>query len=226
MEFWSISLIVFEELSSNSFILTILFSSPNAKFSNEFVVFINFFSRNLSLDFNVLKLLGLASNEIIFLISKFVQNKSMVSPWCAPISINKSNLLTSSLFFINFNIFEGDKYTISDAEVVGDIPLEDEIYSAIIESLENVTFSQAQITSIEEFFESLLGNRGYAFAEVSGSPEIQENSNKVKIIFTILPGKRTYTRKILVTGNNITQDHVLRREMRQFEGAWSSNNSI
>jgi outer membrane protein insertion porin family len=73
---------------------------------------------------------------------------------------------------------------------------------------------------------SLLGNRGYAFAEVSGSPEIQENSNKVKIIFTILPGKRTYTRKILFTGNNITQDFVLRREMRQFEGAWSSNNSI
>ena len=116
--------------------------------------------------------------------------------------------------FINFNIFEGDKYTISNAEVVGDIPLEDEIYSAIIESLKNVTFSQAQITSIEEFFESLLGNRGYAFAEVSGSPEIQENSNEVKIIFTILPGKRTYTRKILFTGNNITQDFVLRREMR------------
>ena len=128
--------------------------------------------------------------------------------------------------FINFNVFEGDKYTISNAEVVGDIPLEDEIYSAIIDSLENVTFSQAQITSIEEFFTSLLGNRGYAFAEVSGSPEIQENSNKVKIIFTILPGKRTYTRKILFTGNNITQDFVLRREMRQFEGAWSSNNSI
>ena len=127
---------------------------------------------------------------------------------------------------INFNVFEGDKYTISNAEVVGDIPLEDEIYSAIIDSLENVTFSQAQITSIEEFFTSLLGNRGYAFAEVSGSPEIQENSNEVKIIFTILPGKRTYTRKILFTGNNITQDFVLRREMRQFEGAWSSNNSI
>ena len=25
--------------------------------------------------------------------------------------------------FINFNVFEGKKYTISDAEVVGDIPL-------------------------------------------------------------------------------------------------------
>jgi outer membrane protein insertion porin family len=128
--------------------------------------------------------------------------------------------------FINFNVFEGKKYTISDAEVVGDIPIEEEIYNPIISSLNNLTYSQAQITSIEEFFTNILGNRGYAFAEVSGSPEINENSNEVKIIFTVKPGKRTYTRKILFSGNNVTQDYVLRREMRQFEGAWSSNNSI
>ena len=128
--------------------------------------------------------------------------------------------------FINFNVFEGKKYTISDAEVVGDIPIEEEIYNPIISSLNNLTYSQAQITSIEEFFTNILGNRGYAFAEVSGSPEINEDSNEVKIIFTVKPGKRTYTRKILFSGNNVTQDYVLRREMRQFEGAWSSNNSI
>ena len=128
--------------------------------------------------------------------------------------------------FINFNIFEGNKYTISNAEVVGDVPIEEEVYLPIIESLDNLTYSQAQITSIEEFFTNLLGNRGYAFAEVSGSPEINEDTDEVKIIFSILPGKRTYARKILFSGNNITQDYVLRREMRQFEGAWSSNNSI
>jgi outer membrane protein insertion porin family len=128
--------------------------------------------------------------------------------------------------YINFNIFEGKKYNISEAEVVGEIPLEEEVYSSIMDSLSGLTYSQAQITSIEEFFTNVLGNRGYAFAEVSGDPEINEESSEVKIIFTIVPGKRTYTRKILFSGNNITQDHVLRREMRQFEGAWSSNNSI
>ena len=76
--------------------------------------------------------------------------------------------------FINFNVFEGKKYTISDAEVVGDIPIEEEIYNPIISSLNNLTYSQAQITSIEEFFTNILGNRGYAFAEVSGSPEIMK----------------------------------------------------
>ena len=71
-----------------------------------------------------------------------------------------------------------------------------------------------------------MGNRGYAFAEVTGNTEVEDDSSEVKLVFSVEPGKKTYTRKILFTGNNITQDYVLRREMRQFEGAWSSDNSI
>ncbi len=128
--------------------------------------------------------------------------------------------------FITFNVIEGSKYNISDVEVIGDIPFEEALYKDIIDGIKDLTYSQAQITAIEEYFKSILGNQGYAFAEVYGNPEIDEESQNVKMIFQIEPGKRTYTRKILFTGNNITQDHVLRREMRQFEGAWSSDNSI
>ena len=128
--------------------------------------------------------------------------------------------------FITFNVNEGDKYKINDVDVVGDIPFEEAIYKDIVESLKDTTYSQAQITGIEEYFINILGNRGYAFAEVAGNPEIDEESNEVKLIFSVQPGNRTYTRKILFTGNNITQDQVLRREMRQFEGAWTSDNAI
>ena len=128
--------------------------------------------------------------------------------------------------FITHNINEGDKYTIDEVDVIGDIPFEEEVYKEIINSLKDQTYSQAQVTSIEEFFVNVLGNRGYAFAEVTGNTEITEDSNLVKLIFSVLPGNRTYTRKILFTGNLVTQDNVLRREMRQFEGAWSSNNNI
>ena len=128
--------------------------------------------------------------------------------------------------FITFNVNEGDKYKINDVDVVGDIPFEEAIYKDIVESLKDTTYSQAQITGIEEYFINILGNRGYAFAEVAGNPEINEESNEVKLIFSVQPGNRTYTRKILFTGNNITQDQVLRREMRQFEGAWTSDNAI
>ena len=128
--------------------------------------------------------------------------------------------------FINFNLFEGDKYQISDVQIVGDTPFEESAYVFITSPLIGQTYSQAQITSIEEFFLNALGNRGYAFAEVTGNSDINEELKEVKIIFNIDPGKRTYTRKILFAGNKITQDHVLRREMRQFEGAWTSDNNI
>ena len=128
--------------------------------------------------------------------------------------------------FITYNVNEGKKYMINNVNVVGEIPFDEQLYLEIIDSLKDETYSQAQITNIEEFFLNVLGNRGYAFAEVSGGTEVIEDSNKVDLTFSIAPGNKTYTRKILFTGNNITQDHVLRREMRQFEGAWSSDNSI
>ena len=128
--------------------------------------------------------------------------------------------------FINFNIFEGEQYTINEVEVIGDLPFEDSVYEEITDTLKDEIYSQAQITGIEEFFTNVLGNQGYAFAEVSGNPEIDDESQMVKLIIQVVPGKRTYTRKILFTGNNLTQDYVMRREMRQFEGAWSSDNSI
>jgi outer membrane protein insertion porin family len=128
--------------------------------------------------------------------------------------------------FINFNIFVGEQYTINEVEVIGDLPFEDSVYEEITDTLKDKIYSQAQITGIEEFFTNVLGNQGYAFAEVSGNPEIDDESQMVKLIIQVVPGKRTYTRKILFTGNNLTQDYVMRREMRQFEGAWSSDNSI
>jgi outer membrane protein insertion porin family len=128
--------------------------------------------------------------------------------------------------FITYNVNEGEKYTINDVDVIGEIPFEEEVYIEIVNSLKDQTYSQAQITSIEEFFVNVLGNRGYAFAEVKGDTEINDDSNEAKLIFTVIPGNKTYTRKILFTGNDVTQDHVLRREMRQFEGAWTSDNSI
>ena len=128
--------------------------------------------------------------------------------------------------FITFNVNEGKKYTINNVNIIGEIPFEENIYINILENLKKETYSQAQITSIEEFFVDVLGNRGYAFAEVKGDTETIDDSNQVDLTFAVIPGKKTYTRKIMFTGNYVTQDEVLRREMRQFEGAWSSNNSI
>ena len=146
---------------------------------------------------------------------KFSIESSQVS-----ISKNKEDV------FITLSISEGVQYKINDVTVIGDMPLNEEMYLPIIESQKDQIYSQAQITQIEEYFINLLGNEGYTFAEVTGNPEINEEDQTVSLLFVVQPGNRTYARKIQFTGNYLTNDEVLRREVRQFEGAWASDNLI
>ena len=128
--------------------------------------------------------------------------------------------------FISMSILEGEKYTVDEVNIIGDIPLSENVYEPILDTLKGQTYSQAQITQIEEYFTNLLGNEGYTFAEVRGNPEIKDDDELVDLLFIVQPGNRTYARKINFSGNHLTNDEVLRREMRQFEGAWASDNLI
>ena len=146
---------------------------------------------------------------------KFSIESSQVS-----ISKNKEDV------FITLSLSEGVQYKINDVNVIGDMPLSEDMYLPIMESQKDQIYSQAQITQIEEYLVNLLGNEGYTFAEVTGNPEIDEDDQTVALLFVVQPGNRTYARKIQFNGNYLTNDEVLRREMRQFEGAWASDNLI
>ena len=41
-----------------------------------------------------------------------------------------------------------------------------------------------------------LGNLGYAFAEATGVPEVNEEDETVEVTFFIEPGNRTYVNRI------------------------------
>jgi outer membrane protein insertion porin family len=128
--------------------------------------------------------------------------------------------------FITYSILEGEKFAIQDVTLLGDMPVASEAYQPILDALVGQTYSQAQITSIETYLTSLLGNEGFTFAEVRGNPEPNSEANLVNLTFIVQPGNRTYARKINFDGNFLTNDEVLRREMRQFEGAWASDDRI
>ena len=128
--------------------------------------------------------------------------------------------------FITLIINEGDLYTVSNAKVSGEIPLEKEFFEEFINIPEGSYYSEALITNYEEFFANILGNEGYTFAEVEGVPTIDEENQAAEITFVFNPGRKNYTRRILFNGNAFTTDEVLRREMRQFEGAPASNQKI
>ncbi len=124
--------------------------------------------------------------------------------------------------YITVNVVEGDKYTVNKVELSGDLVLERSDLERFLYVKEGQTFSQAAVTGTEELLTKRLGNQGYNFAQVSGIPEVNEDNKTVDLRFFIDPGKRTYVRRINFTGNRRTADEVLRREMRQMEGAPAS----
>ena len=144
----------------------------------------------------------------------FSVNNSIIS-----ISEDKQKL------FITVDIFEGDIYKINEVTLAGDLPVDEEIVKRLIFAQNDSIFSQELITLSEESINNLLNNEGFLFSEVSGNiKRIEENL--VDVVFFIEPGQRTYIRNINFTGNERTHDVVLRREMRQMEGAWASNSLL
>lgn len=129
--------------------------------------------------------------------------------------------------YITFNISEGDQFSVSGVEVAGELrDIAEESIKALVITREGQIFSREYMTASEERIEAALGNAGYTFASATGEPVIDESGDTVTIRYFVDAGQRAYVRRVNFTGNTLTQDEVLRREMRQLEGGWASTAMI
>ena len=128
--------------------------------------------------------------------------------------------------YLTINISEGDRFIVSEVNVAGELPINEEIIKALILIRSGMVFSNKMVTVSNDLISKRLGNEGYIFSKVNGIPDINEEDKTVELTFFIDSGDRTYVRRINFVGNTKTADEVLRREMRQMEGAWASGHKI
>jgi outer membrane protein insertion porin family len=128
--------------------------------------------------------------------------------------------------FLTANVREGEVYKISETKVTGDTIVSQEEMEKLVIVRPGDTFSRRLLEATSDAMIAVLGNVGYAFANVTPVPEVDREKREVKINFFIEPGQRVYVRRVLFKGNTRTADEVLRREMRQFEGMWYSQAAI
>ncbi|MEO7935351.1 MAG: outer membrane protein assembly factor BamA [Dokdonella sp.] len=128
--------------------------------------------------------------------------------------------------YVVANIKEGEVYKVTDIKLTGDLILTDEDLRKQLSIKTGEIFSRRKVEQSSDAITSVLSNIGYAFAEVNPVPEINRDKREVGLNFQVNPGKRVYVRRITFKGNLHTEDQVVRREIRQLEGAWYSQAAI
>jgi outer membrane protein insertion porin family len=128
--------------------------------------------------------------------------------------------------FITVNVTEGNKFKVTDIKFAGDLIVPESELRKLVTIKRGDIFSRERLTETTKKVSDRLGNDGYAFASVNAVPEINRATSEVAFTLYVDPGRRTYVRRINVTGNTNTRDEVIRREMRQMEGGWYSTEKV
>lgn len=128
--------------------------------------------------------------------------------------------------YVDVNISEGEQFKVGEVKVAGELPVPEDVLKRLILIRKDDIFSQAGITSTSKLMTRRLGNDGYIFAEVNGVPDIHNDTRIADVTFFVNPGKQAYVRRINYKGNQKTDDNVMRREMRQYEGSLASSEKI
>ncbi|MGY5452934.1 outer membrane protein assembly factor BamA [Agarivorans sp. MS3-6] len=128
--------------------------------------------------------------------------------------------------YITINVDEGDIYRVEKVELAGNLLDKSAELNGLVSIKSGDVYSGAEVTKTEEILSKFLGRYGYAYPQVSVFPVINDEDKTVVLNVNVDPGSRVYVRRINVSGNTITKDEVLRREMRQMEGTWLSSRLV
>jgi outer membrane protein insertion porin family len=116
--------------------------------------------------------------------------------------------------YITYRIEEGKQYRIRNINIAGDILTTQEELLSDLQTKEGEIYNQMMVEGDLQKYTMLYGNEGYAFANVRPIPDIHDEDDTVDITFYIEKGRRIRIEKINITGNDVTRDKVIRRELK------------
>ena len=134
------------------------------------------------------------------------------------VSVNSSLVDNRKDFIVNFTIFEGKRYKITNVKFNSSIR---NLSSIKIKDLVDVDkgdwFSSKELDDAIKKITDETSKMGYAFVDIS--PRIKKiGDNKVEVTFEIQEGTKIFIDRINISGNVKTNDDVIRRELTFVEG--------
>ncbi len=121
--------------------------------------------------------------------------------------------------YITINVTEGPQYKVSDVKFAGQMLVPEAELKKLVTFKPGEVFVRDRLTETTKKIGDRLGNDGYAFSNVNAVPELDREKGTVAFTLFVDPGRRVYVNRVNVAGNTKTRDEVVRREVRQMEGA-------
>jgi outer membrane protein insertion porin family len=128
--------------------------------------------------------------------------------------------------YIAIAITEGPVYRVGEIKFSGDLIVREDDLRKLVQVRPGDVFSREKVVDTTKKVSDRLGNEGYSFANVNPVPDLDRDKRVAGFTFFVDPGRRVYVRRVNISGNQKTQDEVIRRELRQLESSWYSLEKI
>lgn len=127
--------------------------------------------------------------------------------------------------YISFYISEGKQFKVGQIDFSGDLIFSKLELRKLLSLKTGDVFRYSFLQKDLEALQTKYGDEGYAFANVI--PRFaSQGQDEIHLLFHVQKGEKVYINRINVSGNSVTRDRVLRREIDIFEGDLYKASSI
>ncbi len=120
--------------------------------------------------------------------------------------------------YVTFRIHEGERYKMGRISVSGDLIASEEELLDLLTTKSGDWFARSTLGEDIQILTDYYSDRGYAFANVIPIPDIDDDAHQVDITFEISKGDLVNLERIEISGNTVTWDKAIRREIPINEG--------
>lgn len=127
---------------------------------------------------------------------------------------------------ITIEIEEGEQYGVNKVDLEGDlIRPAGELLGKVLIGKEKV-FNREILRNDVLALRNIYADEGYAHAEITPGVKEDDKTHLVDIIYRISKGQKVRFERINITGNTVTRDKVVRRELKVVEGEYFSGKAL
>ncbi len=127
---------------------------------------------------------------------------------------------------VTIEIEEGQQYGVNKVNIEGDLIKPEEDLQEIVQIGKEKVFSREIVRKDILALRELYVDEGHAYAEVSPSSYADDKTRLVDITYRISKGPKVRFERINISGNTVTRDKVIRRELKVIEGEDFSGKSL